>query len=259
MPLVNDSNLIKTQYANPEKLDIRIALHQKYSLNQQPFGDWILSHYQLKPGMRMLELGCGTGNMWHDAARWLPHDASLILTDFSEGMLETARATVPELPNISFRQVDIQQIPYETDTFDVVIANMMLYHVPDLAKGLGEVARVLKPDGRFFCATVGEHGVAEWLAQVLGCADGNKYPFSLQNGTSHLKSFFGHVETSLREDGLWVTDVEDLMEYVFSMASFSGLCQRPRQEVAALLEAQMKDGVIAIPKEYGLFIATQPV
>lgn len=258
MPLVNDSNLIKTQYANPDKLDIRIALHQKYSLNKEPFGDWILSHYQLKPGMKVLELGCGTGNMWHDAARWLPDTASLILTDFSDGMLETARATVPLQPNISFRQVDIQQIPYEDDTFDVVIANMMLYHVPDLAKGLSEVARVLKPEGRFFCATVGEKGVADWLSQVLGCADGNKYPFSLQNGASHLQPHFDHVEMCVREDGLLVTDVDDLTEYVLSMASFSGLRQRPREEIAALLRMQMVDGVIAVPKEYGLFIAAGP-
>lgn len=258
MPLVNDPKLVENQYASAEKLDIRIALHQKYSLNKEPFGDWILSHYHLEPGMRVLELGCGTGNMWHDAARWLPEGAELILTDFSEGMLAEAQKNVPPLPGITFRQVDIQQIPYEDGCFDAVIANMMLYHVPDLERALSEVARVLKPSGRFFCATVGEMGVARWLADVLGHAEGNRYPFSLQNGGEKLLRHFADVKKHIRPDGLRVTDVEDLAEYVLSMASFSGLRQWPREKLTALLAAQAEDGVIAIPKEYGLFEAAAP-
>ncbi len=259
MPLVNNPGLVKNQYASAEKLDIRIALHQKYSLNKQPFGDWILSHYHLAPGMRVLELGCGTGNMWHEPEKWLPEDTSLLLTDFSEGMLAEAQRTVPPRPNIAFRQVDIQQIPYEDATFDVVIANMMLYHVPDLDRALAEVARVLKEDGRFFCATVGEMGVARWLADVLGHADGNQYPFSLQNGGEKLRLHFGDVKKHTRQDGLRVTDVEDLADYVLSMASFSGLRQWPREKLTGLLGAQAVDGVISIPKEYGLFEASRPL
>lgn len=256
---INNTAVIREQYASAEKLDIRIELHRKYSLNQEPFGDWILSHYGLEPGMKVLELGCGTGNMWQDAARWLPAEASLILTDFSEGMLDTARQTVPPLPNIAFRQVDIQQIPYEDNTFDVVIANMMLYHVPDLERALKEVSRVLKPQGRFFCATVGEHGVANWLEETLGHPDGNVYPFSLQNGAQKLCRHFAKVEQRTREDGLRVTDVEDLADYVLSMASFSRWRELPRDELRQRLTRQMKDGVIAIPKEYGLFICSKPV
>jgi len=53
MPLVNDPDLIKAQYRNGDKLDIRIRLHQKYSLNKEPFGEWIHAHYHLAPGMRV--------------------------------------------------------------------------------------------------------------------------------------------------------------------------------------------------------------
>ena len=257
MPLVNDPDLIKAQYRNGDKLDIRIRLHQKYSLNKEPFGEWIHAHYHLAPGMRVLELGCGTGSMWQDAARWLPQGAELILSDFSEGMLEQAQRNVPPLPGITFRQVDIRQIPFEDDAFDVVIANMMLYHVPDLHGALAEVARVLKPEGRFFCATVGERGIARWLAEVLGCQEADRYPFSLQNGGDALRQHFGSVQLHTRQDGLRVTDQEELVEYVLSMASFSGLRQQPREQLTAQLVAQAVDGVIAIPKEYGLFEASQ--
>ena len=61
-----------------------------------------------------------------------------------------------------------------------------------------------------------------------------------------------------REDGLRVTDVEDLVEYVLSMASFSGLKEWPREMLREKLLSKAVDGVIAIPKEYGLFIARRP-
>ncbi|MBR2923471.1 MAG: methyltransferase domain-containing protein [Clostridia bacterium] len=259
MANINNPDIMRQQYNDSSKLDIRIALHQRYSTNRQPFGDWIMEHYHIQPGMRVLELGCGTGNMWHDAAKWLPKDASLTLTDFSAGMVKTAMANVPALPNISFQQVDIQQIPFEDNSFDLVIANMMLYHVPDLKKGLSEVARVLRPEGRFICATVGAGGVYWWLENTLGIEEGKVYPFSLQNGADILEPHFAQVEMDQREDGLRVTNVEDLVDYVLSMASFSGLKEWPRDMLRERLLAQAVDGVIAIPKEYGLFIASQPV
>jgi len=259
MANINNPDIMRQQYNDSSKLDIRIALHQRYSTNRQPFGDWIMEHYHIQPGMRVLELGCGTGNMWHDAAKWLPKDASLTLTDFSAGMVKTAMANVPALPNISFQQVDIQQIPFEDNSFDLVIANMMLYHVPDLKKGLSEVARVLRPEGRFICATVGAGGVYWWLENTLGIEEGKVYPFSLQNGADILGPHFAQVEMDQREDGLRVTNVEDLVDYVLSMASFSGLKEWPRDMLRERLLAQAVDGVIAIPKEYGLFIASQPV
>ena len=258
MANINNPDIMRQQYNDSSKLDIRIALHQRYSTNQQPFGDWIMEHYHIQPGMRVLELGCGTGNMWHDAAIWLPKDASLTLTDFSAGMVKKAMANVPALPNISFRQVDIQQIPFEDNSFDLVIANMMLYHVPDLKKGLSEVARVLRPEGRFICATVGAGGVYWWLENTLGIEEGKVYPFSLQNGADILRPHFAKVEMDQREDGLRVTNVEDLVDYVLSMASFSGLKEWPRDMLRERLLAQAVDGVIAIPKEYGLFIAREP-
>lgn len=258
MPNINNPDIMRQQYNDSSKLDIRIALHQRYSTNQQPFGDWIMEHYHIQPGMRVLELGCGTGNMWREAAKWLPKDASLTLTDFSAGMVETAMGNVPALPNISFRQVDIQQIPFEENRFDLVIANMMLYHVPDLDKGLSEVARVLRPEGRFICATVGAGGVFWWLENTLGIEEGKDYPFSLQNGADILRPHFAQVEMDQREDGLRVTNVEDLVDYVLSMASFSGLKEWPREVLREKLLATAVDGVIAIPKEYGLFIAREP-
>ena len=54
-------NTIEKQYKTPENLNTRISIHEAYSINPQPFGDWITSHYDIRPGNNVLELGCGTG------------------------------------------------------------------------------------------------------------------------------------------------------------------------------------------------------
>ena len=52
MKNMNDANVVEHQYKNADKLNIRIALHEKYSTNKVPFGDWIVSNYDIKPGSR---------------------------------------------------------------------------------------------------------------------------------------------------------------------------------------------------------------
>ena len=82
---------IQKQYNTPRNLDIRISIHEKYSVNRQPFGDWIMEHYEITPGSRILELGCGTGSMWKGKLDVLENGSRLTLTDFSQGMLERAK------------------------------------------------------------------------------------------------------------------------------------------------------------------------
>ena len=149
---LSDKAAMNTQYATSARLETRISIHEKYSRNQQPFAEWIVSHYDLAPGEQVLELGCGTGSMWRGVT--LPESCHVTLTDFSAGMLETAKASTAHLA-ADYAVVDAQDIPYPDAAFDVVIANMMLYHVPDIGKALAEIRRVLKPGGRFLAATFG--------------------------------------------------------------------------------------------------------
>ena len=71
-------------------------------------------------------------------------------------------------------------------------------------------------------------------------------------------SVFANAEMRMREDGLEVTDVNDLAAYVRSTISFGYIREWPLDELIPLLSAQSADGIIRIPKEYGLFICTEP-
>ena len=248
-------NRIEKQYQTSQNLNTRISIHDKYSTNTQPFGDWILSHYEIVPGMKILELGCGTGSMWTKHLHLL-RSSSLVLTDFSEGMLETARKNVVS-DQVSFARVDIQDIPYPNESFDAVIANMMLYHVPQLHRGLSEVRRVLKKGGSFYCATYGIHGILEYVTKLLkdmNVSGSIGTGFTLQNGAGILQQHFSQVQRCDREDGLAVTDIEDFADYIYSLSSLTNIDTVPRTVLLSLLESQTDNGILYVPKEYGMFI-----
>ena len=249
---IADKGHVNAQYATADNLNRRIGIHEKYSRNRQGFGPWIVSQYALEPGMAVLELGCGTGGMWRGVT--LPEGCRLTLTDFSEGMLEMARENTAHLSGTDYRQVDAQDIPYGDGSFDAVIANMMLYHVPDVAKALSEIRRVLKPGGVFYAATYGEHGVVETVADMLGMALTGNHRFTLQNGGEQLGRVFSQVERTLYDDALDVTDPADLVAYLRSMASMEVLTSVSDETMLEAFRARMTGGVLHLPKEYGLFI-----
>ena len=251
------SEKTRMQYQNADNLNRRISIHDKYSMNKQGFGPWIFEHYELKPGYRILELGCGTGEMWKHGAQKLPVGCEVYLTDYSEGMLKTAQENLPPYENFHFQIVDIQHIPFEAESFDALIANMMLYHVPDIERGLSEAHRVLKKGGTFYCATYGEHGIVEYLSGLLesfGLKDPLNKRFTLQNGEAILKRYFASVRREDYPDALLVTDPVDLVDYLYSMASMTGLNPDDRERIEETLRQKMNNGVLTVPKEYGMFI-----
>ena len=246
------------QYRSAEKLNTRISIHEKYSKNKQGFGNWILSHYKIEKGMSVLELGCGKGNMWLEKNDLISKCSKLILSDFSEGMLKQAKETLKNQKGIEFRIIDIQNIPFEANSFDIVIANMMLYHVPDIQKGLSEVRRVLKDNGSFYCATYGENGMMEYIGSLFknyGVNDHPNHLFTLQNGEKQLSNFFSEIQRFNYEDSLEVTDLDDIADYIYSLAGMAELRKLPREALLSVLKEKVSNGILHIPKEYGMFIS----
>ena len=259
MSKINDVSVVKQQYAMANNLNTRISFHDTYSTNKLGFGNWIFSNYRIDKGAKVLELGCGTGDMWKNRESLICSCSKIILSDFSEGMVATTKDNIGSYDNIEYKVLDIQEIPYKDATFDIVIANMMLYHVPDIDKGLTEVRRVLKRGGRFYCATYGEHGIIEYLSKIFstyGVEDKINKNFTLQNGYKILSKTFSKVEKKEYIDSLAVTNIDDMVDYIYSLSSMTSLNSVPKQEIKDILMKNTTYGVLNVPKEYGMFISS---
>ena len=210
--------------------------------------------------MRILELGCGNAAMWKKHVGALPEGCELLLTDLSDGMLEEAQRQLGKHERVRYAQVDAMDILCGDARFDAVIANMMLYHVPDIDRALAEIRRVLKTDGWIACATNGEQGIGSFLAEVFSDFDASgrmqeiATRFSLENGTRPLMKHFHSVHMLMRDDALDVTDAEDLADYVLSLASMAELRHVPRAEILRRFQGRMTEGHLLIPKVYGMFL-----
>ncbi|MGF7145592.1 ubiquinone/menaquinone biosynthesis C-methylase UbiE [Anaerotaenia torta] len=98
---------VKKQYSNSDNLNIRIAIHEKYSVNKQGFGNWINEQYEIPEDCRILELGCGNGDMWKEKIKHIGKNSTLILSDLSEGMVEEVKEKYNSYENVSFQQINI--------------------------------------------------------------------------------------------------------------------------------------------------------
>ena len=253
----NDSFAVKDQYATSKSLDIRMTFHDKYSTNRQGFLNWLISNYDICEGMKVLEIGCGTGGLWIGHDDIIERCDRLFLTDLSEGMIETVKGNIGQRDNVIYQIADIQNLCFEDDSFDVVIANAMLYHVPDLDKGLKEVRRVLKDDGVFYCSTLGENNFTDTLAKwfKLSGEDFNpNHSFTMQNGNEKLGGYFKDVVPLFYEDSLHITEMEDLVIYLKSLFSFKAVLDLSDERIREILKGHVILGSIDLPKEYGMFI-----
>ena len=251
---------VARQYASAANLNLRASLHDRYSVNRQGFMPWLFGHYAFRSGDSILELGCGDGRLWKGRLDRLPEGCRLLLTDLSAGMLDAARENLGAPGNVEYAQADIQSLFPPDGCFDAVIANMMLYHVPDLERALSEVRRVLKPGGTFYCATYGEFGVTHFLAKHLaefGVTDALNRSFTRQNGGERLRRFFRDVRWEEYADALEVTEPEDVADYLYSLTGMADLDPARRPAIVAKLRGLMEGGVLRIPKEYGTFICRQ--
>jgi arsenite methyltransferase len=105
---------------------------------------------ELRPGEVVADLGSGAGFDCFLAARWVGPTGRVIGVDMTDEMLGKARENAEKggFTNVEFRKGDIEELPLEDASVDVILSNCVLNLVPNKRKAFAEIARVLKPGGR---------------------------------------------------------------------------------------------------------------
>ena len=266
MSKFTDQQYLKAeQYKDSSNLDARVEIHKRFSTNPYGWFNWVFDALSKLPAdAKIVELGCGPGYLWKENISRIPAGWRITLSDLSSGMLDAAwRNLVVTGRAYNFKEIDAQSIPFEDEMFDAVIANFMLYHVPDRPKAIAEIKRVLKPGGRLFAATVGDNHIQE-MKDVLQQIHVNNLsepyvnPFTLESGLDQLKPFFPNVTLSRYEDNLHVTEIEPIMAYLRSSLRAADLSEDELAKVRVDLEKGLKEkGRIFITKDSGLFEAVK--
>ena len=260
--LTGMENSLKAQYRNSTNISARIRLHRLFSSNKQGWFPWIYEQCQITEGMKILELGCGNGRLWIENKAKLPADCEIILSDISEGMIRDVRREQSlQDDRFSFAAFDCHAIPYEDASFDLVIANHVLFYCKDVDCVCSEVGRVLKPGGRFVCGTYGVAHMQEVSRLVTQFDDRitlsgeNLYEhFGKENGAQALAPYFAEVDWQQYEDALIVTQAEPLIEYVLSChGNQNQYILEKYNKFRKYVEGQIRNGY-TITKDAGIFI-----
>lgn len=251
---------IERQYKNPDNLAKRKNLHDQFGTNKYDWYQWVFDHFDFPRDAKILELGCGLGNLWSNNKERIGKGWGITLSDFSEEMLTSTKNALAAIDHdFSFEVINADHIPYADGTFDVVIANGLLYLVPDLQKTISEISRALKPGGILIASTSGSKYMIE-LEELLKTSGlpvhhtYTSYSFSLDNGTEVLSPYFSNVTLYRRDDGLLVTEAEPLATRILS--TNDALSEPDRRQVYDYFDSYFKNhDSLKITLDTGLFVA----
>ena len=261
MTLLDDPEQVGKQYRDSANFDSRVRIYELYANGPVP---WLARSYQslaLREAERVLDVGCGPGNIWCHNAAQLPVGIELTLADQSQGMLDEAASRMIRCGvEARFEVADVQDMPFASDSFDVAAANHMLYHVPDRKAALGELRRVVRPGGRCIIST------NDWphLIELRELIDRFQIPtamrrvgreegfFDAEQAGMELCALFDSVTPTRFHDSLDLADADVLVAYVESMldtgkrseANLERLRDHAREQIARLGSLHMTTSIV---------------
>ena len=271
MSAVNDPQNVRRQYATDDKLRIRQEIHDQYTVPQFDHSKWVLDALKWRGDEVILDVGCGAGR-YFDALRTGYPDVTYVGIDISAGMLEKH----PGSGTVSM--ADGMQLPFANGTFDVVMANHMIYHLPDIDEALVEFRRVLKPQGTIAAATNSAQSMPELQvllrrAIVLLTRSGasqiqpplpDSALFSLESGARQFARHFYAVVRHEMPSKLIFSDIEPVMAYLETTremrepqlpedVSWDDVMMIMQQQITHLIHHL---GELIITKSTGVLVAT---
>lgn len=260
--LENEKELLQ-QYVDSSNLNANVKLQDRFSSNKHGWYNWTFNNIKLRKKSKVLEIGCGNGALWAKNIESLNDKVEVTLTDVCQDMINDAKLNLDGYnKKFNFKIVDPNNIAYEDESFDIIIANHILFYMNDLDKVLSEIKRVLKVGGRFYCSTIGGDHMKE-LEELMIKFNSNikiseeklSNKFGLDNGEYILQKYFTDIHKHLYKDELVVNDTKGILEYIYSIpGNILEVIDTKKKEFEVYIDKNIQqNGAINITNSNGLF------
>jgi ubiquinone/menaquinone biosynthesis C-methylase UbiE len=260
-----ESDYVRYQYDDSEKLRIRIETHERFTVGETDFIATLLQHIQPAPGLHLLDVGCGPGEQH---ALLQTRGMRVTGVDLSFGMLREARTAHRPM---GYAQGNAVALPFADAQFDRVLCSGVLYHVRDWMAALRELRRVTRRGGRVIVSTNGPAAMQRIVDVHRDAARQLGYtPLESRGATFHtdhhheVRKVFPSVERHVIESELVFPDAEAALRF-YATNRIDLIQDRPEDgshrarllpAVQARIEAIIqREGAFRVPKTWGFFVA----
>ncbi|HEY8028692.1 MAG TPA: class I SAM-dependent methyltransferase [Gaiellaceae bacterium] len=235
---LDDPALVAAEYADDARLRRRAAAYTGAGTVVDARVAIVSAVAAARPS-RVLEVGCGWGELAQRIADAV--GVEVTATDLSPHMVELARAA-----GIAATVEDVQSLSFPDETFDVVVAAWMLYHVPDRDRAVSEIVRVLRPGGRLVATTNSIFHLHE-LRELVGSGR-SSIAFSRESGNELLARHFERVEREDIDGELEFVDRREVEEYVRASISMSPFVANLPPTIDAPFRARRANSIFVAEK-----------
>ena len=273
---INQAHVVSQMYATEEPLAVRIQIHELYTWPKSDFHAWVLDHIPWHGDERVLDIGCGSGAYIEPVCQRLPQGGHLLAGDLSWGML--CSVAVKSLPVcVSLLNADATQIPLPDGCCDVVLANHVLFDIPQIEAAVAEIRRVLRPGGYFVAATNARNSMRVFITEMAEACCALDHPiefapapvrvrFTLENGWAVLRLSFPTVRQETLKSELVFSEAAPPVAYINSLRhmyapqlpeglAWETLIKQVERQIRLKITAQ---GEYRVAKTTGVFIALSP-
>jgi ubiquinone/menaquinone biosynthesis C-methylase UbiE len=266
---------MKIDFQEPSKdLLMRIDIHENYG--SANIDVWTNDLLDPQPGMNILDVGCGAGKLCFLFNEYVGGGAAITGGDFSEELLEKARAKNTEIgADIDFQYLDFnEKFKFDDNTFDLYTSAFAIYYASDLKFTFNEAHRILKPGGRLFVSGPLPENKRMFYDIIKEATDATIPPMP---GSSRFKSdifnainsIFARTELHTFENHLTFPEVAPFIDYVRASLSedrrlWTLMFNGPEEYEALIGKIQAvaqkwfnRDGKLAMTKVVGGILATK--